>query len=378
MRVVSAIINDIYTDQRVRKQAAVLKSLNCDVTIACRRQSDHGSGADDDFHSVKFTFPVNHGPLFYFLYNMRLFSYLLFHRFDVYVANDLDTLLPCFLLSRIRNKPLVYDSHEYFTGQHGLDHNRLAYKTWKRIERYILPKLRYMITVSESIAQLYFSEYGILPVVVRNLSFSSKQIKPFSRYQAGIPEDDFLVVLQGTGLNPGRGAIELLDAMKLTEGVHLMIIGSGDSIEEIKTKSSGLSVKHKVTFVPRMPWEEMMSYTKMCDAGLSLDKDQSINQRYSLPNKLFDYLSAGIPVIVSPLPEIEAIVSQYNCGLVTDDVTPVGISKALLRMRDDSELRSRLKEGAKNASQLLTWDDEKQKEISLFKTLLSDVTGRSH
>lgn len=374
MRVVSAIINDIFTDQRVRKQAGVLKSLDCDVVIACRRLPDCPVTTDDSFISKRFSFQVNKGPLFYFLYNLRLLFYLIFHRFDLYIANDLDTLLPCFIVSRIRKKPLVYDAHEYFTEQFGLKKNKLPYNTWKKIERKILPRLENMITVSDSIADLYFTEYGILPVVVRNLAYSSEKIIPASRTQAGISVDDFLVVLQGAGMNPGRGVIELLDAMKITDGVHLLLIGSGDSIEKIKRKTEDLNISNKVTFIPKMPWSEMISYTRMCDAGLSLDRDLSINQRYSLPNKLFDYLSAGIPVIASSLPEVKKIVEQFDCGLLIDNVSPEEISKAIVCLRDNKELMLHLKRGAANGGRLLNWENEKLKEYDYFKDIIS---GRS-
>lgn len=373
MRVVSAIINDIYTDQRVRKQAGVLKSLDCNVTIVCRRQTASEDDIEDQFKSVKFSFPVNKGPLFYFLYNLRLFIYLLFHRFDLYIANDLDTIIPCFLIAKMRRKPFVYDAHEYFTGQYGLSPDKLPYKTWKRIEHQILPHVRHMITVSDSISQLYFSEYRIMPVVVRNLSYSSDNILPLSRSDFSIPEDIFLVILQGSGLNPGRGVTELLDALKITNRVHLLIVGSGDSMDEIKAQASDPSLTEKVTFIPKIPWNEMISYTKMCDAGLSLDKDISINQRFSLPNKIFDYLSAGIPVITSSLPEINRIVEQYNCGLVIKDVTPTDISKALICMRDDFELRAEFRCGAKKASHELTWDNERQKEYEFFKEIINPL-----
>ncbi len=276
MRVLTAIINDIRTDQRVKKQVGVLNSLGCDVTVACRFRSSVPDDTDEKFKSVRFRFLINRGPLFYFVYSVRLFLYLLFNRFDLYISNDLDTLLPCYLISGLRRKPLVYDAHEYFTGQYGLKERKLSYNVWKRIERHIIPGLKYMMTVSDSIADLYYSEYGIMPVVVRNVAYSAANILPVSRTSLNIPDDDLLVVIQGAGINPGRGVEELLDAMTITEGVHLLIIGSGDALNEIKTISAVKSLERKISFLPRMPWSEMMSYTKACDAGLSLDKNTLI------------------------------------------------------------------------------------------------------
>ena len=372
MRVLSAIINDIQTDQRVLKQADVLKNIGCSVTIACRRRSKPLPDNDCGFKIVKFRFIINKGPLFYLSYNIRLFLYLLIRKYDLYVANDLDTLLPCYLLSRLRRKPLVYDAHEYFTEQYGLKERKFSYNTWKRIEAHIVPKLKYLITVSDSIADLYYSEYGIKAVVVRNIAVSADDILPVSKASLRIAGEDLLVVLQGAGIHQGRGAGELLDAIKITSNVHLLIIGSGDAMDEIISKADDKSLAGKISFIPRMPWREMMSYTKACDAGLSLDKDLSVNQRFSLPNKLFDYISAGIPVISSSLPEVVKIVSEYDCGIIIKEVTPSDIADALVKLRDDSSLRKKLKKAALKASVDLVWDNEMKKESDLFKKIIKE------
>jgi len=372
MRVLSAIINDIRTDQRVKKQVEVLISLGCDVTVACRFRSSVPADIDENFKSVRFRFLINKGPFFYFVYSVRLFCYLLFNRFDLYISNDLDTILPCYLMSKLKRKPLVYDAHEYFTGQYGLRESKFSYNVWKRIERHIIPGLKYMMTVSDSIADIYYSEYGIRPVVVRNVAFSAYDVLPASRASLNISDEDLLVVIQGAGINPGRGVEELLDALKITRGIHLLIIGSGDALDEIKIKSADKLLEGKITFLPRMPWSEMMSYTKTCDAGLSLDKNISLNQRFSLPNKLFDYISAGIPVISSSLPEVAKIITDYSCGIIIGEVTPSAIAVALETLRDDSSLKSRLKNAASVASIDLVWDKEMKKESDFFKKIADD------
>ncbi len=373
MRVVTVIINDIFTDQRVRKQIEVINSLGYDTTVACRRQVSRNHIENCEFKIRRFSFIVNKGPLFYLSFNLRLFFYLLFKRFDLIVSNDLDTLLPCFLVSKCTGRSLVYDAHEYFTGQYGLDKHRLPYKVWKYIERRIIPDIRHMITVSDSIARLYTEEYGVNPVVIRNLSYFAGDIIPAERKSLGIPGDVFLVVLQGAGMNPGRGVSELLEAIRLTDGVHLLLIGSGDSIDELKRIASASDLKEKVTFLPRMNWHEMISYTKMCDAGLSLDKSLSINQEYSLPNKLFDYLSAGIPVITSSLPEIKRIVDKYKCGILVSDVNPDTVSEAIRTLRDNEMLWHELRKGAEEASAVLNWEKERAKQIEFFKNIPIDL-----
>jgi glycosyltransferase involved in cell wall biosynthesis len=120
-----------------------------------------------------------------------------------------------------------------------------------------------------------------------------------------------------------------------------------------------------------MPWEEMMSYTRSCDAGLSLDKDTCINQRYSLPNKLFDYISAGIPVIASPLPEVSALVAEFGCGIILNAVTPAEIAAKLMLLKNDASLLASLKNKAASAAPDLTWEREKLTEQELFRRVIS-------
>ena len=118
------------------------------------------------------------GFLFYKFFNIRLFFYLLLHKADLLVSNDLDTLLPNFLISKIKNLPLVYDSHEYFTGVPEIQNRPFVKWVWKSLEKSIFQRLKYVITVSEPIASLYENLYSVKPVVIRNLAKKSDHLIP--------------------------------------------------------------------------------------------------------------------------------------------------------------------------------------------------------
>jgi glycosyltransferase involved in cell wall biosynthesis len=170
--------------------------------------------------------------------------------------------------------------------------------------------------------------------------------------------------------------MELINAMTMLERVRLIIAGSGDMIEEVKHAVSYKGLAGNVIFLPRMKWEEMMQFTMICDVGLSLDPDNCINQRFSLPNKLFDYIAAGIPAIVSPLPEVSTVVSQYACGLILSHVTPYTIAGALERLRDDRELLAELKDQALEARKVLNWENERVKEQEFFRNVIETKRHR--
>jgi hypothetical protein len=141
-------------------------------------------------------------------YNLRLFFFLLSRRFDIYHSNDLDTLLPMWLSAFIFNKKLVYDSHEYFLGVPEIQNRYFVKKVWSSIESFIFPKLKHVFTVNESISDLYFKDYKVRPLVVRNLPNKSSLLKVKSKKDLGLPKDKKLVILQGSGINIDRGAEE--------------------------------------------------------------------------------------------------------------------------------------------------------------------------
>ncbi len=231
------------------------------------------------------------------------------------------------------------------------------------------------MTVSDSIAEQYEKEYGTRPVVVRNCARSSGGIKPFSRSELGVPEDHLLLILQGGGINIDRGGEELIEAVSTLEKVFLLIAGSGDVIEILKEKVITLNIFDRIRFIPKLPWEEMMRYTKSADAGLSLDKDTNLNYHFSLPNKLFDYISAGIPVIAGNLPEVKKIVEERNCGIIIHSITPEEIRKAIIKLRDDRALLNKLRQNAVTASETLNWETESIKIRDLYSNIISERYG---
>lgn len=310
------------------------------------------------------------GFLFYKFFNIRLFFYLLFHQFDLLVSNDLDTLLPNFLVSKLKRLPLVYDSHEYFTGVPEIKNRVFVKCVWELIEKSLFPRLKYVITVSEPIASLYEKMYNVKSLIVRNFSKNTDHIIAFTREETGVPENNLLLIIQGTGINIDKGAEELISAVKITDGVSLLVVGSGDVIPELKQQVNNLKIEHKVRFIPSVPWEILIKYTKSADVGMCLEKDTNLNYRYSLPNKLFDYIAAGIPVIAGELPETGRIISENGCGMVIDGVTPKNISNALSDLKKNPDKLAELKSNAISASKTLNWEIESKKVTEFYKMII--------
>src|SRR4030066_113212 len=157
-----SVINCICFDQRVQKIAETVSKLDCEITIIGRRLGDCCDSDSVPFRTKRFRMLFKRGFFFYKFFNVRLFFYLLNHKYDLLVANDLDTLPANYLVSKLKHLPLVYDSHEYFTGVPELNNKPFRKWFWKTIERSIFPHLKYVMTVSDSISEQYEIEYKIL------------------------------------------------------------------------------------------------------------------------------------------------------------------------------------------------------------------------
>jgi glycosyltransferase involved in cell wall biosynthesis len=307
------------------------------------------------------------GPLFYAEYNIRLLIFLLTNKSNLLVANDLDTLAANFAAHKLRRIPIVYDSHEYYTETPELVNRPFVQGIWERIERFIFPKLTDIITVNQSIADLYEKKYGKKLKVVRNIPRLQAEPKVLSREECGLPADKHIILMQGAGINIQRGAEEAVEAMKYVDNAILLIVGGGDVIGKLKEMTKQLKLENKVIFKDRLPYSELIRHTRLADIGLTLDKNTNINYRFSLPNKLFDYIHAGIPVLASRLPEIARIVEGYNIGLIAESHDPEYIGNLFTNMLSDDESRRIWKKNLLHASSELTWEKEAETLIELYK-----------
>jgi glycosyltransferase involved in cell wall biosynthesis len=364
-RIIISVTNDLYTDQRVLKVCDFLQRNGLEIVLVGRMRKDSPPLQLPGIRIKRFRLLFDSGVLFYAAYHFRLFLFLLFTRCDYLLANDLDTLLPNYFVARIRNKKLFYDTHEYFTEVPELAHAPLKKKMWQLIEEIIFPRLQQVYTVNSSIAEVYQKKYQVKVSVVRNLPVKLA-IQPAQRSTLGLPEQRRIVILQGAGINIHRGAEELLEALVQIENVLLLVVGNGDVIDVLKRRAAKADLNGKVKFIPKLPYAQMMQYTQVADAGVSLDKDISLNYRYSLPNKLFDYVQAGIPVLASDLPEIKRIFSQYRIGEITASHAPEAIAEKLNYLFTHAV---EYKAGIESARRELTWE----KEIAVLQEIYAAI-----
>ena len=287
------------------------------------------------------------------------------------ITNDLDTLLPNFIISRLKKSELFYDSHEYFTEVPELVSRPRIRKIWLTIEKFIFPKLKNVYTVNESIASIYSKKYKVPVQVVRNLPFRpSEKSNVIRRVDVGLPVDKKIFLFQGAGINVDRGAEEAIEAIAENENAALLFVGGGDVFNQLKEKVRSLKIEDKVFFIPKQPMEILYQYTSLADFGLTLDKDTNLNYRFSLPNKLFDYIQAGLPVLASDLPEVRKIVDHYNIGKITPSTSVADIAATMKQMISDAQQLALWKENLKIAAADLCWENEEKKLMQIFKDVI--------
>jgi glycosyltransferase involved in cell wall biosynthesis len=336
-KVLISVSNDLATDQRVQRHISMLLQKEYKVNFIGRKLPQSLDFSPEEYQVKRFRLIFNTGFLFYANFNVRLFFYLLFTKADLYFSNDLDTLLPNYLASKLFGKPLIYDSHEYFTGVPEIQNRPKVKWFWTRLEATIFPHLKHLITVNESIADLYETDYGIRPVVIRNVASKIMPEKKASRKDLALPEEAILIINQGSGINVDRGMEEMLAALKLLpKNYHFVLVGKGDVFAHLKQKAQEYGLGKRVHFISSKPYLEMLQYTLNADIGVSLDKDTNINYRFSLPNKIFDYMKCGIPLLVSNLKEPSALVLKYEIGLVTS-VDAQEIAQAILKITEQNK-----------------------------------------
>lgn len=364
-KVIAVLVsNDLVTDQRVSKMCDSLVQRGYTPVLIGRLLPESLPMNNRNYSCIRLKLWFRSGPLFYANLNVVLFFKLLFLKCSGIHANDLDTLLPAFLVSRIRNKNLVYDTHEYFTGVPELLKRPVVRKVWKSIESFIFPKLKNTITVNDSIANLYFNDYRIKPTVIRNIPAKQELFK-VSRRELNLPENKFLIILQGSGINVDRGGEEAVEMMQFLEDAILIIAGSGDVLPQLRENVDRLKLENKVIFKDKMPYQELMKHTAVCDLGLTLDKDTNINYRFSLPNKLFDYIHAGIPTLASNLPEVKRIIETYQIGIISPDHNAKNLAEIINQLMDDPIKQNEFKSNCTLAAKELSWENE-AKSLSEF------------
>lgn len=354
-----SVSNDITHDQRVAKVCDTLHSRGFTVKVIGRKLRT-SSSIDFPYSTKRIRLLFNKGFCFYFEFNLRLFFILLFHKKDILIANDLDTLVPNQLVSYLQRKKLIFDSHELFSEIPELVNRKFTKSIWRFLEDLLISRQKHGITVSEGIARHYKNLHNSSFEVIKNYpKKTNNEIAQTNHQLRAIKKP--IILYQGA-VNIGRGLALMIDAMQYLPDFTFVIIGAGDLLDELQRKVATLNYKKRILFLGKMKPVELKSITPLAAVGISLEEDLGLNYRFALPNKIFDYIQAEVPVLVSDLPEMAETIKTFKVGEIASSRNPQKLAAQIKNLvQKDFSIHLR------KAKQELIWEHQEEKLLRFFE-----------
>ena len=380
------VLNPFTNDARIHKEAKALASNGHNVTVVALWQK----GLNKEEEQAGYKIIRLHlqtrawrgylvAPLAkYMEFGLQVWRLAGRHPAHIYHANDAITLPAAWLAARRNQSRLVYDAHELETGRE-VASSRLSalYKrAWPLPEQLYIKKADAVITVNESIANELVRLYHIpRPTVVRNCP----EYLPVSRTnrlreEFAIPADHKIILYQGQ-IAKGRGIECLIQSIQFLPDVSVVALGVGPSLEEYRNLVT-TGQWERVYFPGQVSLTELPSYTASADIGVLLIEDTCLSYHLSLPNKLFEYIHAGLPVVASNLPEIARVVSTFQIGEIVNPDDPPEITMALSRLLHDPIRYSQYMSNAIQAAKKFTWEQESKNLLAIYQSLEQDIHKR--
>ena len=364
-RVYCTVTNDLNFDQRMIRICTSLANAGFSVTLVGRE--DRGSLPLDNrpYRQHRLKMWTRRGKLFYVEFHFRLFVYLLGRKMDVICAIDLDSILPCYFVSRLRRIPRVYDAHELFCEMQEVMSRPFIHRMWKKVERFAVPRFRIGYTVSGQIAGEFCRNYGVEYVVIRNVPLLEQDDVPRVRTSA-----ERYILYQGA-VNEGRCFETLIPAMQHVPA-RLMICGDGNFMEKAQELVRRHGLEEKIDFRGYIRPEELKVVTRSAWCGITLFERRGLSNYYSLANRFFDYMHAGIPQLAMNYPAYREINNCYPIAVLIDEPGVREVADALNELLTNPDLYQSLSEGCKQARLRYNWQEEEKILIRLYQEVCTN------
>lgn len=366
MRILFTVTNDLTYDQRMQRICNTLVANSYSVTLVGRILPHSIPLETRPFEQKRLKCFFQKGFGFYFEYNLRLFLFLLFARYDAVCSIDLDTLPAGCFATILRRKKRVLDAHEHFTEVPEVVHRPFIKFVWGMVGRICLPFYRHAYTVGPALAQIFEEKYGLKFGVVRNVpvSFDSNLA---IRQKTGISNFIPLQILYQGALNEGRGIEAMLEAMQHLDNVQFVLAGEGDLSAKLRQKAFNLGLGGRVVFLGNVKPDDLKILTDQAWLGLNLLENRGLSYYYSLANKYFDSVQAGVPVLTMDFPEYRALNATHEVAVLIQDTNPKSIADAIQRLLDDRELYEKLRQNCLLARKEWNWEREQKSLLKIWQ-----------
>lgn len=362
-RLLFTVTNDLNYDQRMIRICSSLSKNGYEVLLVGRKFPGSIPLPQRPFRQYRLHCLFFKGFLSYAEFNIRLFFYLLFKKTDLLCAIDLDTIIPCYLVSKIKNTRRVYDAHELFCEMKEIVTRPVIHRCWKKIEKLFVPKFRNGYTVNGLIASEFHKMYGVGYETIRNLPV----LAPVT-----IPQKPERYILYQGAVNEGRCFETLIPAMKQVS-VKLIICGDGNFMAQAGRLVRENQLENRIVFTGNLSPAALKTYTLNAFAGVNLIENTGLNNYYSLANRFFDYMHAGIPQICVNYPAYRSIIEEYPFAVLVNDTRAETLAAALNRLLDDESLYKTLQDHCLKAREMLNWNEEEKKLLSFYQQIFSPI-----
>jgi glycosyltransferase involved in cell wall biosynthesis len=344
------------------------------VTLVGRLRKHSKPLATFNFKTIRLFCFFESGKMFYIEYNIRLFFWLFFQRFDGVCAVDLDTILPCFGVAKIFNKKIIYDAHEYFTETPEVVRRPRIKRIWERVADATIPRIQHCYTVGNALAKIFSERYHVDFQTVRNVPFEN--IKNNQNEKIGT-ETDFKIIFYQGALNEGRGLEAAIAAMQQLENAQLWLAGEGDLSEKLRTLTTDLQLEKRVKFLGWVSPDALRLRTREAYIGLNLLENRGASYYYSLANKFFDYTQAHVPQVTMRFPEYERLCEAHEVAILVEtkpdgSLDTGGVAQTLKNLIEDENLYQKLKNNTFQAAQQWNWTHESKQLIAFYQKVFEE------
>ncbi len=361
---------DMQYDSRLFKCAKTLSSGGyrvSAVTVGVRSQRSEHSGIS----VISIPVPPSSSKKFQFLsFYLKALRPTIQSGANCYFASDLYSLPLAYVAARFRHARLLYDSRELYSAIAALRRRKLMQRFWSYIERRIIPSAHVVFTVNDALADIIAERYHISkPTTLLNCP-PRQEIQKSDRLREllSIPSDKKIILYQG-GLQEGRGIFVSLSAIKKIDNAVLVFLGEGNLRDQIVRTIEQERLHGRVFLLEAAPVSELLHYTAGADIGLCLIENYGTSYYHSLPNKLFEYVAAGIPVVASSFPEIRRFVESNGVGICVNPEDKEEVESAVRRILTDPDLYKTLLSNCIETSKRYTWEKEGAKLVMKVEEL---------